>query len=56
MNPLLREYLLLWLRIRYRWWQWALENIDPMHEDLPLVLHTVWTIHTRIKELEAQRG
>lgn len=56
MSPLLREYLILWLKLRLRWWQWALENIDPCHEDLPMVLHKVWELHNRIRKLELQRG
>lgn len=50
-----REYKILWLKMRRWWWQWALENIDPLHEDLPLVVRKVWDIHTEIKALEAQR-
>lgn len=52
MNPLWREYRILWLKIRLRWWQWALENIDPCHDDVPLVIHTIWKLHDRIRALE----
>ncbi len=56
MSPFLREYLIIWLKLRLRLWQWALENIDPCHEDLPMVLHTVWELHNRIRKLELKRG
>lgn len=56
MNPLLREYRILWLKIRLRWWQWAEQNVHPCHGDVPLILRTQWGIKNRIRELEAQRG
>jgi len=56
MNPLTREYLLLWLRIRAAYWRWVLDNIDPCHEDVPLVMRTAWTINDRIDALERARG
>ena len=35
----------LWRELALRWWRWALSEIDPMHPDLPKIVH-------RIRELE----
>lgn len=56
MNPLWREYAIMWHSLRLRWWRWAEANIHPCHTDLPLILRKQWEITKTIRELEAQRG
>jgi len=47
-----REFALLGLKARLRWWRWAAANIYPGHEDMPLILRTIWALEQRVKEAE----
>ena len=38
----------LWRELAIAYFEWALDSIDPMHEDVPFIVH-------RINELKAER-
>lgn len=52
---LLREYRIVWLKLRLAWWRWAAREMGALHDDLPFVLRMVWDLHQEIQTLELRR-
>lgn len=55
MNPLFREYAIIWLKFRIWYRDKALEHMGALHPDVPMVLREKWDLTQRLRALEAMR-
>jgi hypothetical protein len=49
------EFMFRWIKFKIWYYETAMSECDPLHQDVPMIVHRIWELHKQLGEITLKR-